>query len=344
LSIEPLAPPPKVRTFIIAEAGVNHNGSIEIAKKLIDVAVESGADAVKFQTFKAEKIISIYAQKAEYQKQTTGASESQLDMVRKLELNEAVHEELFAYCHSKDITFLSSPFDLDSIDLLNKLDLEIFKIPSGEITNLPYLRKIGGLDKEIILSTGMADLGEIEDALDILVNAGTALDKITVLHCNTEYPTLMEDVNLRAMQTIARAFGVRVGYSDHTLGIEVPIAAVVMRASIIEKHFTLSRNLEGPDHKASLEPNELKAMVHAIRNIEKALGRGIKKPSPSELKNKPIAHKSIVAARNIRQGEPFTEENLTVKRPGTGISPMRWDKIVGRTATRNYATDEAIET
>lgn len=330
------------RTFIIAEAGVNHNGSIELAKKLIDVAAEAGVDAVKFQTFKAEKVISRYAQKAEYQKQTTDASELQLDMLRKLELDEAVHKELLAYCRSIDIQFLSTPFDLDSIDLLNKLELGIFKIPSGEITNLPYLRKIGALKKEIILSTGMANLGEIEDALDALREVGTEHENITVLHCNTEYPTSMHDVNLRAMQTIARAFNVRVGYSDHTLGIEVPIAAVVLGATVIEKHFTIDKNMEGPDHKASLEPNELKAMVHAIRNIEKALGNGIKKPSASELKNKPIARKSIVAARDIKKGETFTEENLTTKRPGTGISPMRWDEVIGQKVNRNYRKDDVI--
>ena len=330
------------KTFIIAEAGVNHNGSLELARKLIDVAVEAGADAVKFQTFKAEKIVSAYAPKAEYQKQATDTSESQLDMIRKLELDEAAHEELFTYCRSRDILFLSTPFDLDSIDLLNKLGLEIFKIASGEITNLPYLRKIGDLKKEIILSTGMADLGEIEDALDVLIKAGTARENITVLHCNTEYPTPMEDVNLRAMETLSRAFSVRVGYSDHTLGIEISIAAVSMGATIIEKHFTLDKNMTGPDHKASLEPDELKAMVMAIRNIEKALGNGIKKPSPSELKNKPIARKSLVAARDIKKSEPFTKENLTVKRPGTGISPMRWDEVIGRKASRNFNEDEII--
>ena len=331
------------RTFIIAEAGVNHNGSLELAMKLIDVASEAGADAIKFQTFKAEKVISRYAQKAEYQKRSTDASESQLDMVRKLELDEAAHEELFAYCRSKDIIFLSTPFDLDSIDLLNKLGLEIFKIPSGEITNLPYLRKIGTLKKKVILSTGMADLGEIEDALDVLIKTGTVRENITVLHCNTEYPTPFEDVNLRAMLTIRAAFpGVQVGYSDHTLGIEVPIAAVAMGATVIEKHFTLDRNMEGPDHKASLEPAEFKEMVKAIRNIEKALGSGIKKPSPSELKNKPIARKSIVAVRDIKEGEEFTEENLTVKRPGTGISPMRWDEVLKKKATRDFIADEII--
>jgi len=331
------------KTFIIAEAGVNHNGSVKLAEKLIDVAAEAGADAVKFQTFKAEKVVSKYAQKAEYQKQTTDALESQLDMIRRLELDENSHRRLFAYCHAKKIIFLSTPFDLESVDFLNDLGLEIFKIPSGEITNLPYLRKIGSLKKEIILSTGMADLGEIEEALDVLVSSGTSIDKITVLHCNTAYPTPMEDVNLKAMRTIAQAFGVRVGYSDHTLGIEVPIAAVAMGASVIEKHFTLDKNMEGPDHKASLEPAELKEMVKAIRNIEKALGDGIKKPTPSELKNKPIARKSIVAARNIQAGEVFTEENLAVKRPGVGISPMRWDEVIGKRAKRNYKIDEIIK-
>jgi len=331
------------KTFIIAEAGVNHNGSVELAEKLIDVAAEAGADAVKFQTFKAEKVVSKYAQKAEYQKQTTDALESQLDMIRRLELDENSHRRLFAYCHAKKIIFLSTPFDLESVDFLNDLGLEIFKIPSGEITNLPYLRKIGSLKKEIILSTGMADLDEIEEALDVLVSSGTSIDKITVLHCNTAYPTPMEDVNLKAMRTIAQTFGVRVGYSDHTLGIEVPIAAVAMGASVIEKHFTLDKNMEGPDHKASLEPAELKEMVKAIRNIEKALGDGIKKPTPSELKNKPIARKSIVAARNIQAGEVFTEENLAVKRPGVGISPMRWDEVIGKRAKRNYKIDEIIK-
>jgi N,N'-diacetyllegionaminate synthase len=296
------------KTFIIAEAGVNHNGSLELAQKMIDAAVETGADAVKFQTFKAEKIVSRYAPKAKYQKKTTAAGESHLEMIKKLELDAADHQALIDYCKKKNIRFLSSPFDLESIDLLNELGLNIFKIPSGEITNLPYLRKIGALKKEIILSTGMADLGEIEDALDVLIKAGTARKNITVLHCNTEYPTPYEDVNLKAMETMGLAFpGIKVGYSDHTLGIEVPIAAVAMGATVIEKHFTLDKNMEGPDHKASLEPEELKAMVHAIRNIEKALGNGIKKPSPSELKNMPIARKSIVAARNIRKGELFTK-------------------------------------
>ena len=331
------------KTLIIVEAGVNHNGSIELAQKMIDAAVEAGADAIKFQTFKAEKVVSRYAPKAEYQKKTTTDGESQLEMIKKLELDAAAHQTLIDYCKKRNIQFLSTPFDFESIDLLNELGLDIFKIPSGEITNLPYLRKIGVLRKKIILSTGMANLGDIEDALDVLMEAGTVRENMTVLHCNTEYPTPMEDVNLRAMLTIRSTFpGVQVGYSDHTLGIEVPIAAVAMGATVIEKHFTLDRNMEGPDHKASLEPDELKAMVKAIRNIEKALGSGIKQPSPSELKNKPIARKSIVAARDIKEGEEFTEENLTTKRPGTGISPMRWDEMIGRTAGKNYKTDEII--
>ncbi len=329
-------------TFIIAEAGVNHNGSLDLAKKLIDVAAEAGADAVKFQTFKAEKLVSKKAQKAEYQKQTTDAAESQYDMIKKLELDEPAHRELIRYCGEKKIRFLSTPFDHESIELLDALGMEIFKIPSGEITNLPYLRHIGGLGKEVILSTGMADLGEIEDALDLLVSSGTPKEKITILHATTEYPCPMDEVNLRAMGTIASAFGIRTGYSDHTRGIEVPIAAVAMGASVIEKHFTLDRTMEGPDHKASLEPDELRAMVAAIRNIEKALGEGIKKPSPSEAKNMAVARKSIVAARPIRAGEAFTSENIAIKRPGTGISPMRYDEIVGERAARDYEEDEPL--
>jgi len=330
------------KTFIIAEAGVNHNGSIKLAKKLIDVAVEAGADAVKFQTFKADKVVSKYAPKAEYQKKTTCKNESQYEMIKKLELDEKAHKELISYCKQKGIMFLSTPFDHDSIELLNELGLEIFKIPSGEITNLPYLRHIGSLKKRVILSTGMSDLGEIEDALDVLINAGTLKENITVLHANTMYPTPMEDVNLKAMQTIAYAFKVDVGYSDHTLGIEVPIAAVAMGAKVIEKHFTLNRDMEGPDHKASLEPDELKAMVKAIRNIELALGDGIKKPTVSEIPNIKIARKSIVAKRVIKKGEILTEENLTTKRPGNGISPMRWDEIIGTVASRDYEMDDLI--
>ena len=331
-----------MKTFIIAEAGVNHNGSIELAKRLIDVASQAGADAVKFQTFKAENLVSKNATKAEYQKETTDANESQYDMIKKLELDVDTHKELMAYCKQKEIMFLSTPFDHDSIEMLNDFGLEIFKIPSGEITNLPYLRHIGKLGKKVILSTGMADIGEIEDALDVLVTAGTSKEDITVLHANTMYPTPMEDVNLKAMQTIACTFGVDVGYSDHTLGIEVPIAAVAMGASVIEKHFTLDKTMEGPDHKASLEPNELKAMVKAIRNIEQALGNGIKKPSKSEQPNMTVARKSIVALKPIKKGEVLSEDNLTIKRPGDGISPMRWNEIIGTVAQKNYKVDEPI--
>ncbi len=328
--------------FIIAEAGVNHNGSIELAKKLIDVASDAGVDAVKFQTFKSENLVSKNAVKAEYQKETTDASESQFDMLKKLELDVDTHHKLIAYCKNKNILFLSTPFDHDSIDMLNDLGLKIFKIPSGEITNLPYLRHIGSLNKEVILSTGMADMGEIEDALDVLIDAGTLKEKITVLHANTMYPTPMEDVNLRAMVTIGNTFDVAYGYSDHTLGIEVDIAAVAMGATCIEKHFTLDKTMEGPDHKASLEPDELSSMVKAIRNIEIALGSSVKKPSPSETPNIKIARKSIVASSSIKKGEVFTEDNLAVKRPSIGINPMRWDEIVGTVAIRDYSSDELI--
>lgn len=330
------------KVFIIAEAGVNHNGSIELAKKLIDAAVDAGADAVKFQTFKAEKLVSKNTQKADYQKQTTDSSESQFDMLKKLELDLATHHELIAYCNEKKIMFLSTPFDHDSIELLHDLGLEIFKIPSGEITNLPYLRHIGKLGKQVILSTGMSDMGEIEDALDILTEAGTKKENITVLHANTMYPTPMEDVNLRAMLTIGNTFDVAYGYSDHTLGIEVDIAAVAMGACCIEKHFTLDKTMEGPDHKASLEPDELKAMIKSIRNIELALGSSVKKPSKSENPNIQIARKSIIAKTDIKKGEILSEENLAVKRPGNGISPMRWDEIVGAIASKDYQADELI--
>lgn len=330
------------KTFIIAEAGVNHNGSLELARKMIDVAADAGTDAIKFQTFLADRVVCRSAQKADYQRQATDEAESQYEMIKRLELDADAHRELITYCRQKDIQFISSPFDLESIDLLHDLGLETFKIPSGEITNLPYLRKIGSLKKKLIVSSGMADLGEIEDALLILMNAGTSAGNITVLHCNTEYPTPFDDVNLKAMLTIRDELSVKVGYSDHTLGIEVPVAAVALGAEVIEKHFTLDKNMEGPDHKASLEPDELKAMVQAMRNIEIALGNGIKKPSSSELKNKPIARKSIVAARNIRKGESFTKENLTVKRPGNGISPMRWNEVVGQRATKSYTKDELI--
>ena len=330
------------KVFIIAEAGVNHNGSIDLAKKLIDVASESGVDAVKFQTFKAENLVSKNAQKADYQKQTTDKNESQFDMIKKLELDVDTHKELMAYCKSKNIMFLSTPFDHDSIDLLSDLGLEIFKIPSGEITNLPYLRHIGRLNKKVILSTGMADIGEIEDALDVLIAAGTKKENITVLHANTMYPTSMEDVNLKAMVTIGNTFDVAFGYSDHTLGIEVDIAAVAMGACCIEKHFTLDKTMEGPDHKASLEPDELKAMVKAIRNIELALGSCVKKPSKSEIPNIQIARKSIVAKMDIKKGEILSENNLAIKRPGNGINPMRWDEIVGSISTKDYKEDELI--
>jgi len=332
-----------MRTFIIAEAGVNHNGDLKIAKKLIDVAFDSGVDAVKFQTFKAKKLVSKDAKKAAYQMETTENQESQFEMIKKLELDIEAHKNLIAYCMSKGILFMSTPFDLDSIDMLNEIGLEIFKIPSGEITNLPYLRHIGKLNKKVILSTGMADIGEIEDAIDVLVKSGTGLSNISVLHANTEYPTPMEDVNLNAMKTIGYTFKLDYGYSDHTLGIEIPIAAVAMGASIIEKHFTLDNTMKGPDHKASLEPDELKAMVKAIRNIELALGNGVKKPSPSESKNISVARKSIVASKKITKGELLTDANMTAKRPGNGISPMLWDIVVGRIANRDYMVDENIK-
>jgi N,N'-diacetyllegionaminate synthase len=328
--------------FVIAEAGVNHNGLLELAKKLVDIAVDAGVDAVKFQTFKTELCISKNAPKADYQKKNTSAVESQYEMIKKLELNESAHRELISYCKQKQIMFLSTPFDHESIDLLHSFEMPIFKIPSGEITNLPYLRHVGRLGKEVILSTGMADLGEIEDALDALVQSGTLMDNITVLHATTEYPCPIEDVNLRAMQTIKAAFGVKVGYSDHTQGIDVPIAAVAMGACVIEKHFTLDRTMEGPDHKASLEPAELKAMVQGIRRVSEALGSGIKKPSKSEAKNITIARKSIVALRVIKTGEIFSLENLTVKRPGSGINPMRWDEMIGQVAQRDYQYDDLI--
>jgi len=332
-----------VSVFIIAEAGVNHNGSIELAYELIDVASESGADAVKFQTFKAENLVSKNAEKAEYQKQTTDASESQFDMIKRLELDIDAHKKLIDYCKEKDIMFLSTPFDHESIDLLNELQLQIFKIPSGEITNLPYLRHIGLLNKKVFLSTGMSNLQEVGDALTVLINSGTLKENITVLHANTMYPTPMEDVNLNAMQTIHKEFGVAVGYSDHTLGIEVDIAAVAMGASIIEKHFTLDKAMDGPDHKASLEPDELKAMVSAIRNIEKALGGYEKKPSPSESINIDVARKSIVANQIIKKGELLSKKNITIKRPGAGINPMKWDVVIDTIAIRDFLENENIE-
>ena len=330
--------------LIIAEAGVNHNGSIETAGQLIETAAEAGADLVKFQTFSADRLVTGSASKADYQLETTSTSESQHEMIRKLELSREMHEELIAHCKKCGVGFFSTGFDPQSVDLLAELGLDRFKIPSGEITNLPYLRHIGQYGKPVILSTGMARLGEIEAALEVLEASGTPRERVTVLHCNTEYPTPMADVNLKAMLAIRDAFGVQVGYSDHTLGIEVPIAAVAMGATVIEKHFTLDRNLPGPDHRASLEPDELKAMVQAIRNIELALsGDGHKRPSPSESKNLEIIRKSLVALVPIKAGEPFTEANLGVKRPGSGISPMRWDEFIGRPANRDYQTDELIE-
>ena len=331
------------RTLIIAEAGVNHNGDLDMARKLIDVAAEAGADLVKFQTFSADRLVTHTAKKADYQTQSTFINESQHDMLLRLELTSEMHQQLIAHCAVQNIGFFSTGFDRESVDLLVSLGQNRFKIPSGEITNLPYLRHIGGFGKPLIMSTGMATLGEIEAAIDVLEQAGTPRSNITVLHCTTEYPTPMVDVNLRAMQSIHHAFGVEVGYSDHTLGIEVAVAAVALGASVIEKHFTLDRNLPGPDHKASLEPLELKAMVSAIRNIELALGDGIKRLSASEAKNKPIARKSLVAIQSIKAGELFTEQNITAKRPGSGISPMHWDEVVGKKALRDFGIDALIE-
>jgi N,N'-diacetyllegionaminate synthase len=330
-------------TLIIAEAGVNHNGDIELAKKLIDVAAEAGADLIKFQTFNASRIATSAAKKADYQKQTPDSRESQLEMLRRLELTPQMHKELITHCAIRNIGFFSTGFDVESLNLLMSLGQEHFKIPSGEITNLPYLRHVGQIGKPVILSTGMANMSEIEAAIDVLEQAGTLRSIITVLHCTTEYPTPMNEVNLSAMQNIGKAFGVAVGYSDHTRGIEVAIAAVAMGATIIEKHFTLDRNLAGPDHQASLEPSELKAMVAAIRNIEIALGDGIKRITPGEAKNKPVVSKSVVAKCPISMGEVFSVENITTKRPGGGISPMRWDEVIGRKASRNFLTDELIE-
>lgn len=331
------------RTLIIAEAGVNHNGDLNLAKQLIDAAVTAGADVVKFQTFNANRLVTRTAKKADYQAQTTNSEETQHDMLQRLELTEAMHHELIVYCKTRNIVFLSTGFDIESVDLLVSLGQECFKIPSGEITNLPYLRHIGQLGKTVILSTGMATMGDVEAAIEVLENAGTPRSKLTVLHCTTEYPTPMNEVNLRTMQSIKSAFGVAIGYSDHTQGIEVSIAAVAMGATVIEKHFTLDCNLPGPDHKASLEPAELIAMVTAIRNIEMAMGDGIKRLTPSEAKNKPVARKSLVASREIKAGEVFTVENLTAKRPGNGISPMRWDEVLGKKAPHDFIEDELID-
>lgn len=329
------------RVFVIAEAGVNHNGNIEIAKKLIDSASAAGADAVKFQTFRAESLVCKTAKKAEYQLGVTDRSETQYDMLKKLELTEQMHKELMEYCAKKKIMFLSTPFDIGSVKLLSKLGMQIFKIPSGEITNLPYLREIARHQKKVILSTGMSNMNEVKAAVDVLKENGAA--DIILLHCNTQYPTPVSDVNLLAMVKMHEELGLPVGYSDHTLGIEVPIAAAALGAAVIEKHFTLNKNMEGPDHKASLEPQELKRMVEGIRKTELALGVGIKQASDSEKENRDIVRKSIVAASSIKKGEKYTEENLTVKRPGIGISPMRWDEVIGKTAGRDYETDEMIQ-
>lgn len=331
-------------TLIIAEAGVNHNGDMGLAKELIAAAADAGADLVKFQTFISTNISSRQAPKAEYQREANDPRETQQQMLRRLELSRDDHLELISECKKKGIGFFSTAFDNESMDLLDEITSgDIVKIASGELTNLPFLRHAARNRRHVLLSTGMADLGEIEAAINAVVQAGTSRDNVTVLHCTTEYPSPMEDVNLRAMANMGRAFGVAVGYSDHTRGIEIPIAAVALGATVIEKHFTLDRGFAGPDHAASLEPNELKAMVQSIRNIEKALGDGIKRPSASEMKNKPIARKSIVAASQIRAGEVFSEKNLVVKRPGTGISPMHWDYIIGRRASRAFNQDELIE-
>mgnify|MGYP000306502262 CR=1 FL=1 len=330
------------RVFIIAEAGVNHNGSIDIAKKMIDVASDSGADAVKFQTFKAEKVVIKNAPKVQYQKDSLLDNDSQYEMLKKLELDLNAHQIISRYCEKKKIIFLSTPFDHQSIDLLESLDFKIYKIPSGEITNLPYLRYIGSLSKKIILSTGMSSLKEVEDALSVLILSGTLKENITILHANTMYPTPMKDVNLKAMITMKNHFNISVGYSDHTEGIEVDIAAVAMGASVIEKHFTLDKLMSGPDHKASLSPVELKSMVKAIRNIEQAIGHGKKIITPSEKENIGSVRRSITASTSIKKGEVLTEKNISVKRPASGISPMKWDEIIGSKAHKNYKLDDLI--
>lgn len=329
------------KIFIIAEAGVNHNGDIEIAKKLVDVAVAAGADAVKFQTFKAETLVCKDARKAEYQMETTDKDESQFAMLKRLELTPNMHEKLMDYCEQKRIMFLSTPFDIESLHYLVNCGIALLKIPSGEITNYPLLREAAGSGKKIILSSGMSTLDEVRDAMEVLRENGCP--DLTVLHCNTEYPTPYKDVNLKAMCTMREALNIPVGYSDHTPGIEAAVAAAALGAEVIEKHFTLDRNMEGPDHKASLEPDELAEMVRAIRNVELALGDGKKEPSDSEKKNIEIARKSIVARCDIKAGEIFTEENLTAKRPGGGISPMEWNQVLNREAKRDFAADEMIE-
>ena len=330
------------KVIVIAEAGVNHNGDLQLAKEMVIAAKSTGADYIKFQTAVAELVISKFAQKADYQLKSTDINESQLEMCRKIHLSIADYAPLKRYCDQVGIKFLSTPFDMVSIGVLENLDMDYFKIPSGEITNLPYLRYIGRLGKPVILSTGMATLGDIEAAIEVLEQAGTARSNLTLLHCTTEYPAPMAEVNLRAMQSMQSTFGVAVGYSDHSQGIEVAVAAVALGATVIEKHFTLDRNLPGPDHKASLEPEELRNMVAAIRNIEVALGDGIKRLTPSEARNKPVARKSLVASKAIKAGELFSAQNVTAKRPGTGISPMCWDDIIGQAALKDYVEDDLL--
>ena len=328
--------------MIIAEAGVNHNGSLELAFELIDAASDAGADVVKFQTFKAEKLVTQSATKADYQLESTDSKETQFEMIKKLELSYDMHLKLISRCKEKGIRFSSTGFDASSVNLLIEMGVDFIKVPSGEITNLPYLRDVGSKGLPIILSTGMSSMQEVKGGVRLLEQAGSKKSDITALHCNTEYPTPMEDVNLRAMLSMENELGVKVGYSDHTLGIEVPIAAVVLGAIVIEKHFTLDRTMEGPDHAASLEPDELKQMVYSIRNIEKAMGEVSKKPSKSEEVNIGVVRKSIVASKNIKAGEKFTEENLAVKRPGTGISPLKWDEILGLESKKDFQADELI--
>ena len=332
-----------MRTIIIAEAGVNHNGDISLAKKLIDIAEEAGADYIKFQTFKANSLVIKKLAKADYQKKMTNVDETQYQMLKKLELSKNDHKILINYCLNKNVKFLSSPFDIDSINYLDSINIPLFKIPSGEITNLPYLKAVGSKNKPIILSTGMSDLNEIKGALDILIESGANKNQITVLHCNTEYPTPFEDVNMNAMLTIKNEFNVDIGYSDHTIGIEISLLAVSLGAKIIEKHFTIDKKMEGPDHAASLNPKELKSMISGIRNIEKAFGRSVKKPSESEISNIPIVRKSIVALKDIPENEIFNSSNITIKRPGNGISPMKWNDVIGKRAKKNFKKDEMIE-
>lgn len=334
---------PDNKVLIIAEAGVNHNGSMALAKRLIDEAVEAGVDIVKFQTFIAEQLMSGLAKQAEYQTKNTGKQETQLDMIKKLELSFADFDELKAYCEKKGIVFMSTPFDMTSMDYLAGLNMPYMKIPSGEITNLPYLKKIGALKTKVIMSTGMADMDEINASMKVLTDAGTKKEDIILLHCNTEYPTPMVDVNLRAMLTMRDELKVQIGYSDHTEGIEIPVAAVALGATVIEKHFTLDKSMEGPDHKASLNPVELKAMVKAIRNIETALGSGSKIPSPSEIKNKAVARKSIHAAKAIPKGHILRQEDLTMKRPGDGISPMQLDQVIGKELLQDLQADDKLK-